>query len=486
MISLDCVSYNYPGREKQALSDITLKISAEESICILGSNGSGKSTFASLIAGAIKPTKGTLNIFSSHGNKCRKTGMLFQNPDNQTVATEVDKEIAFNLETDAVQLDEMRKRVADHIDSFGLTSIARRAISTLSGGEKQLVSLAAVTIDNPPIIILDEPDAFLDSSGQKLLADEINRLRAENDRLIEIRITHRPSVAEKYSRICILHNGEAVFDGSPDVILFNNNKLFQYGLVDDSTMPGNSMAALRNTQNMNRLKDKDSKISLQQVTFGYENNIEVVSDLSLEINSGEIVAIVGQMGSGKSTIGHLVCGLLTPVSGAVNFQDEKGTQLIQRVQAGTIVGAFQQPEKQFFLESCRDEILFGPRNLGKDLSNDDIASIMDEVGLDFEEFAERDPQALSMGEKRRLAFAALLAMSPSFILFDEPTAGLDLVGESQFIALVGRLRARGVGILIISHDYSLIARIVDRIYLIDKPDRIYEISAKEFKTKELI
>lgn len=463
MIRLEKVCYRFETKSDFVLRDISLCVKPGEKICLLGANGSGKTTLALIIASVLEPSSGSIVTELGKDDTAGRdnhVGLLFQNPDNQMVAMVVENDIAFSLENRGMSSDLMFSRVAEQLALFNLTALSNRVVSTLSGGEKQLAALCGVMIDSPPVLLLDEPDSFLDMERQALLSSELDRIRRENPSLIEIRLSPRPIVAKDYDRVCVLRDGCMVYDGPPNGFIGSEAKLAEYGLSSKVLIPDSF-----NTGVGSRIEK--GSVLLHGVSFAYEKEHSVLENCSLSIRSGEIVGLIGATGSGKSTIGQLLCGLLEPDSGTVVLREENGHESKPFDKPGRIVGTFQQPERQFFLSSCAEEIRFGPENLGLSLTDKQVEDFIRQVGLGSAEFAKRDPLTLSLGEKRRLAFACILSMSPSFLVFDEPTAGLDPVGESWFKYMAGDLRKQGCGILIISHDRDLIASLADRICRID-------------------
>jgi energy-coupling factor transporter ATP-binding protein EcfA2 len=201
MIQVEKVSFWYDRNLQPVLNEISLTVNEGESVCIMGANGSGKSTLARILADLLSPAEGQLTITHPNGlpeDSLRQVGILFQNPDNQMVAMVVEKELAFALENQGMPMPEMEERVSEALRSMQITQLRRRLTNELSGGEKQRVALAAVMIQNPPILVLDEPDSFLDEAGRKLLKHELAVLRELTPDLIEIRITQYPHVARTY------------------------------------------------------------------------------------------------------------------------------------------------------------------------------------------------------------------------------------------------------------------------------------------------
>lgn len=462
MITIDRLTFSYPRQTRTSLRNVSLTIQDGESVCLMGANGCGKSTLAKLVAGLLAPSSGTLSVVTSESssNHSLPIGLLFQDPDNQMVASVVDKEIAFAPENLATPVPDMTRIINYELNRFQLDSLRKRLTTELSGGEKQRVALASVMVTNPHVLILDEPDSFLDEPGKQILQQELARLHRERPCLIELRITQYPEVARLYSRLIVFADGEVVADGAPKDILERAVTHLDWGL--SFSLEERASAAWPGID-FPRSSTEVREIQLSHVGFDYSPDRPVLHNLSLRLKRGETLGVVGPSGSGKSTFGHLLTGLISPTRGTLDFIGDGSNRMELRRKAGIVSGVFQQPERQFFLPTCRDEVAFGPSNLGVKLSDAQIDACLLAVGLRPDVIRARDPFTLSMGEKRRLAFAAVLSMSPQFVIFDEPTCALDREGVSRFILLSRALKARQFGQVIISHDPEVIALLSDRL-----------------------
>jgi len=486
MIKLEHISYWYPDSRDPAICDLSLEIDEGESVCVMGRNGSGKSTLVKLIAGFIKPTRGQLSVNGElensglpaihGGGMTESVGIIFQNPDNQMVATQVEKEIAFALENRAVPLAEMKVTVRQTARQFGIEHLLPRMTSELSGGEKQRAALASVMVQQPSVLLLDEPDSYLDQAGRLLLETELNRLHDYNHSLIELRITQSIESARCYERLIVLDRGTVVADGTPDKILADRALGTRTGLL----VPDLSKVNLALPDTLGADPEPGSsrvaKIALTQINFGWPMAERILCNLNLSLCVGETIGLVGHTGSGKSSLGMLLAGLVKPTDGVRNYLDADGATLATNQIRGQIVLVLQQPERQFFLDSCSEEIAFGPSNLDRVLPEGEIDKYFTMVGLNPVRYAERDPFTLSAGEKRRLAFAAVLSMAPSIVIFDEPTAGLDGEGVGRFLALSHRLREAGLGQMIISHDGDVISSLADRVLYLNDQNELIELT----------
>lgn len=461
MIRIRDLTYGYDRESTPVLNRINLTIKQGETLCVMGSNGSGKTTLARIIAGLIETDSSSIDLAGERAGRV-PVGILFQNPDNQMVAVTVQKEIAFALENCGTPLAEMEKRVTDTLKQFSISHLARRLTSDLSGGEKQRVALASVMISRPPILVLDEPDSFLDEVGKQALSEELKRIQRDVPETTIIHITQYPHVARNYPRLLVIHDGSVIYDGVPEQFLADRHRRHQAGLcymLDGSghvEVPESGVELAGSEVSV-------TTIRLSDVGFSYPGQDSIFAGLNMDIGRGEILGVVGPSGCGKSTLGLLLCGLFDPSNGRVEYLDNNGCAVDRKILTGQVSTVLQQPERQFFLPTCADEVAFGPNNLERPLSDEQISAHIHMVGLSHSDFAHRDPYTLSAGEKRRLAFAAVLSMAPRFVIFDEPTCGLDPEGTGRFVLMARQLRDRGMGLTIITHDGNIINRLADRV-----------------------
>ncbi|MCP4684650.1 MAG: ATP-binding cassette domain-containing protein [bacterium] len=487
MVKLENVTYWYRDEGEMVLRNLSLEIRPGEAVCIMGRNGSGKSTLARLIAGLLKPKRGSIAVngrTSADETSDPDVGILFQNPDNQMIATLVEKEIAFALENQAVPQKQMEKAVSSIAERLGVTHLLPRLTSDLSGGEKQRVALASIMIQRPSVLVLDEPDAFLDEKGRRILQKELRQIHRFNSDLVEMRITQDPSVATTYPRLIVLEAGEVVADGVPNDIMNDPDVVYRAALsfaaFEDRTLT--LPAALTDIKGNGVRRVAQTK--LERTAFAYPRTPDVLNQISLQIQSGQILGLVGPTGAGKSSLGLLICGLLQPTAGTISYLDGSGESIEKEHLKGQVAALLQQPERQFFLDNCSKEIAFGPSNLGRQITSEEIDGFFEMAGLDPAQFADRDPFTLSTGEKRRLAFAAVLSMRPSVVVFDEPTAGLDQEGVARFLQLAASLRDNGIAQLVISHDGDVIRQLADRVLYLRAGNDLLALEPREFFENE--
>lgn len=482
MIEISNLQFSYPDQARCALKIDRLSVARGESVCIMGANGSGKSTLAKILARLLLPDSGEIRIDAQ--DSPIPVGILFQNPENQMVAVTVEKEIAFALENLGVPPLEIENTIEGVLSRFSISHLRMRLTSELSGGERQRVALASIMAFRPPILVLDEPDSFLDETGRASLRDELDLIRKQVPDLVEIRITQYPSVAKTYSRLIVFREGHIVADDLPAAV-FANRQLCEKAhiVISSKGLNDNLVRPEFHNPSLESQTKEVQKIVACDLSYCWGTKEPVFHKLNLTLNRGEVLGLVGPSGSGKSSLGNLLCGILKAKMGSIKYLDATNSKIPLSGIRGRVAGIFQQPERQFFLDSCREEIEFGPKNLKRQLEPDETSWFFDLVGLSPSDFADRDPFRLSGGEKRRLAFATVLSLLPRIVVFDEPTCGLDLEGVGRFIRLGLMLKQANVGQVVISHDGDIIRTLADRILVLPGDGTHLEISTDDFFSK---
>ncbi len=498
----------------EALRGISLDIYPGEYVVILGQNGSGKSTLAKHLNGLLLPTRGdvwvkTWNTKDPHHKlDIRSTvGMVFQNPDNQIVATIVEEDVAFGPENLGVPHEELRRRVDWALDLVGMTEFRYRPPHRLSGGQKQRVAIAGVMAMKPQVLVLDESTALLDPIGRRQVLEIVRRLNREEGVTV-VAITHFMEEAIHADRVVVLHRGEIVLQGTPREVFRETERLRALALdvppvTDlairlheiDSRVPPDALSADELVQTILAIAaprtalppaqggeaqsradiNGDRVVDIANLRHLYMRNtpleVEALKGVDFNVLDGETVAIMGHTGSGKSTLIQHLNGLLRPHGGRVrvldfDLNDPKVDVRTLRRRVGLV---FQFPEAQLFERYVGDDVAFGPRQLGlsKEEVRERVREAMNAVGLDFESFKDRYVWSLSGGEKRRAALAGILALRPEILVLDEPTAGLDPQGRHTILDLIRHLKdAWDLTLVLVSHNMDEVGRLAQRGFVL--------------------
>jgi len=511
MIQIDNIIYAYEG--EPALRGVSLNINAGEFIVVLGHNGSGKSTLAKMLNALIIPSGGKVYIDGMDSSDERNTikirntvGMVFQNPDNQFVATLVEDDVAFGCENLGIESSEIRKRVDDALSAVGMSEYAGHDTHRLSGGQKQRVAIAGVLAMQPKCIILDESTAMLDPRGRDEVLEAVHKLNKELGITI-ILITHHMREAIGADRVVVLSDGFILADGTPSSVFANTEVLDAAGLdvpdtvklnldlglpMDNLSVEDCSQAIYDAVQNKNMTiqskfienlipntttPDVDNAILLtEQLKHIYSIDTpfetEALKGVDFKLYKGTFAGLIGHTGSGKSTFIQHLNGLLKPSSGRVLLSSEDiwaSGKILPGVR-GKVGLVFQYPEYQLFEETVYKDIAFGPINIH--IPENELDYCVREAArfVDLNpELLEKSPFALSGGEKRRAAIAGVIAMRPDVLILDEPTAGLDPAGRDYILSNLKRYHEEtGCTVLLVTHSMDDIAKYADVIYVFNK------------------
>lgn len=510
MIRAEQVRFQYKKRDvdgnviatEEILKGVDLTIKKGEFIALLGRNGSGKTTFSKQLNAILRPSEGTVTVDEMGTRDAEKlyeirqhVGMVFQNPDNQMVAANVEEEVAFGPENLGMESDTIVARVKQALEQVRMWKRRKTAPNHLSGGQKQRIAIAGILAMHPDYIVLDEPTAMLDPKGRKEVMEALQRLNQEQEMTV-ILITHDMEEAALASRVILLADGQMRFDGRPEKFFGADALLAEMGMEAPlSYRVQQAMGSAANLQSgagekrdkckIDALdifeKDKDL-LSLQHVSYIYSPGTAyekvALDDVSLSLGKGEIVGLAGHTGSGKSTMIQLLNGLLKPTGGTVTFEGKdihakgySGNYLRSRV--GMV---FQYPEHQMICDTVWEDVAFGP---GKQGLTEEACNARVEEALRFvdlpEKYYQASPLQLSGGQKRRVAIAGVLAMQPEYIMLDEPAAGLDAEGKREIFDRIRQMsREPGIGVLLVSHSMEDLAEYADRIIVLDDGKKILD------------
>ena len=504
-IEIKNLAFTYRNASEQALKGVVLRQKQGEFVGIMGATGAGKSTLCRCLNGLIPKfvrgkLEGELRILgeSLEGKRvaelAQKVGMVFQDFEPQLFSTNVALEVAFGPANFGVPREEMVQRVRSCLEMVGLGGFEDLDPSVLSGGQKQRLAIASILAMAPSILVMDEPTTDLDPLGKQAIFDLMVRLKDEM--ATTVLAEHETEFMRQVDRIVILNQGSVVLEGPPAEILCHSGQLEAYGVrpletvqlcerlhIEDRGVTLDEMEALLqheryhfDPQRYKQLQARDQErkrsygkpvIEVQDLSYAYGGQANVLEHVSFTIRQGEFVAILGQNGCGKTTLVKHFNGLLHPCAGSVKVYG-RDTRTWKMSELGRKVGyVFQNPDHQIFAESVQEEVAFGPRNFG--LSEEEVARsvayALSATGLSGRE--QEDPFALPKGERQRLAVASVLASEPDIMVLDEPTTGLDYRDQCAVMLLVQQLNAQGHTTIIVTHTMWLVAQYAHRCLIMD-------------------
>ena len=521
IIQFDHFSFQYDAQAEPTLRDITLSIRKGEKILICGPSGCGKSTLAHCINGLIPfsydgACSGSLRIDGRESRELgifaisRTVGTVLQDTSAQFVGLTVAEDIAFALENDCVGEPELHDRVAKTAALVGVEGRLSHAPGELSGGQKQRVSLAGILVDDVDVLLFDEPLANLDPATGKAaveLIDEIGRQTGAAVIIIEHRledVLHR-----HIDRVVLMGEGRILADVSPDKLLAST-LLAENGIREPLYITALKYAGVTITADMHpdnighlalseadktavrdwfrrvppapRREETPVQLEAKNIRFSYRNGHEALHDLSLAVREGEISAIVGTNGAGKTTFCKLLCGFETQQEGTLLFSGADMAVLSIKERAESIGYVMQDPNQMISQTMIYDEVALGLRT--RKVPEDEIRPRVEEAlkvcGL--WPFRNWPVSALSFGQKKRVTIAAILVLRPKVILLDEPTAGQDYRHYTEIMEFLLDLNRRGITVLMVTHDMHLMLEYARRAIVFSDGQLIADAPCAEILT----
>ena len=514
-----------------ALDHVSFSIPAGKRTCIVGANGSGKSTVASILSGLTAPDEGTVTFlettvvndgqvdFEAYKTIRPQLGLVFQNPEDQIICSVVADDIAFGLENLQVPSDQITPLVEEQITLGTLTEFASENPQMLSGGQQQRVAISGALVMKPQILILDEPSAALDVVHRNNVMGLVEKLRAAGKTIVHV--THFMDEVVSADHVIALDDGRVAFEGTPEA-LFEQHELveclhleepFAYQVAQALNNRGvivcKSPSAQRVLDELTGLlatavqgarsaggaagscddaaaaghgdaigsASGSAAVSVRDTTFSYQK--PVLKNISVDVQKGSHVAVIGSTGSGKSTLARLICALDTPDSGSLCVAGLDTRQKQNRRKLHGIVGyVMQRPERQLFAQTVAEDVAFGPSNLG--LSACDITSAVNDtlklVGLSHK--ADASPFELSGGQQRLCALAGVIAMHPKVLVLDEPTSGLDPYYCSKLRKIINAVLEDGCTVIELTHSMEDAAE-TDQIIVLHEGDLVFSGSSQQ-------
>ena len=450
------------------ISDLSLNIKEGEFFTLLGPSGCGKTTLLRMIAGFNSIEGGDFYFNDKRINDIdpskRNIGMVFQNYALYPHMTVYDN-MAFGLKMQKISKEVIDERVNWAAQILGLREYLKRKPGALSGGQRQRLALAGVLAMHPGLLLLDEPTANLDPDGVKEVHDAVRHVLEQTHETLVVVEHHIDVWLDLVDRVIVLGKPEAdsnvggvIADGTPDEVFGHMGQVLADG---GAWVPGRTIESHAPKPEQIR-QPQDVVLYTRDLSFGYD--FPLGEHIDLEFHSGEVTALTGRNGVGKSTLGLTLAGLLKPIAGRVCMADDlvphhRENNVItwkSRDLLGRIGMVFQEPEHQFAASTVRDEVAIGPKSMGK--TDEEAYSIADRLleRLNLSRFAKANPFTLSGGEKRRLSVASMLAAAPKVLVMDEPTFGQDFTTWTSMVQLIAGARDQGCAVIMITHDEPLI------------------------------
>jgi len=504
VIAVRRLTYTYPQRTSPALREVTWDVADGEFVLLAGPSGSGKSTLLRCLNGLVPHFSGGVLVggVSVAGIDAvragprvlsRQVGFVAQDPEAQAVLDRVEGEIAFALENAAVPPDEMRLRVEEVLDLLDLTPLRDRRLHTLSGGERQRLAIAAALALRPRVLVLDEPTSQLDPQSAEDVLRALVRLNDDLGLTIVLAEHRLERIARYADRLTYLEAGQVVADGpvravlprlpvappllqlaqalnwQPTPLTVKEARPFATALADGAAAADQADVPPSAPTVTLAPPAAPSLLAVSDLRFSY-NGHQTLKDISFSIAPGEAVAMVGRNGSGKSTLLKCIVGVLRGQSGEVrvNGRPTRGRDVADICRE---VGYLpQNPDDLLFADTVADEVRATLRNHGLSLPPGEVAAQLARLGLDA--LAGVYPRDLSVGQRQRVALAAVTATRPRLLLLDEPTRGLDRQAKEALVALWRGWLAEGAALLLVTHDVEMAATIATRTIMLSQGEVI--------------
>lgn len=444
------VSFTYPATDTEpnptpVLEHVSLAVPEGAFALLTGSTGSGKSTLLRLAKPEVTPTGTLVGNVLAFGKEVREfspvesaqtVGLVFQSPDSQIVCDTVWHEMAFGLENLGTPVPEMRRRVAETCMFFGMEPWFRRQTANLSGGQRQMLALAATLAMRPRLLLLDEPTSMLDPVAEKDFLAMLFRANRELGITVVV-ATHSP---------------EPMRDVATCAFLVEEGRVCELSLDDAVAACAFRPEDVKRATGKTAVSHPKPALSLRDTWFRYERDADwVLRGLDLAAPEGEVTAIVGGNGSGKTTLLQLACGVLAPQRGRLSRPHMASQAYLP-----------QSPRAILSAQTVREELMLWSKGAG--YGEADVTAMMERLGLTV--VAARNPLDLSGGQQQLVAFAKLLLTRPDLLILDEPTKGLDAPARTKLARLVQELRLEGRSVLLATHDLAFVSAVADSVSLL--------------------
>jgi len=491
MIKFSHVSLIYPNSTKTVLEDLNLTIDEGELVLVIGPTGSGKSSLLRLINGLVPhhtggilagdvSVNGTSTQIAKPGAMAHLIGIVGQNPANGFVADTVEEELAFGMEVLNLPSDVMRKRVEEVLDLLSLAALRNRSIATLSGGEQQRVAIGAALVTHPKVLVLDEPTSALDPIAAEEVLSILHRLVHDLGLTVVIAEHKLERVIQFADRIVHINGAGVANVGTPEEILMNSPiappivhlakalGLKEIGLtVRDMRRMTTAFRELPTVENKNHeVKTGDAVISIENLKVSYGDSI-ALNNVSSTINEGEIVAVMGRNGAGKSSLLKAIAGVSPVQSGKIRVLGNNPADLHGKARRQSIGFIPQEPSDLLYGQSVQIECDQADRD--NELSAGTTFTVLQQLVPGIS--GNTHPRDLSEGQRLGLALSVVVSSNPTILILDEPTRGLDYEAKSQLTRILIQFAATfGKAVLLATHDVELVAELATRVIFVADGD----------------
>ncbi len=521
MIEIQELTFKYSGAEKNALDKISLEIEKGGFVGIIGESGAGKTTLCNCINGLIPhhyngdfygsvKVDGTDTFDIDAGKLALKVGSVFQDIESQITGYLVEDEILFGLENFGIPAEQIEDRIASSLDTLGISELRHKEISSLSGGQKQKVVIAAILALEPDILVLDEPTGELDPASSVQIFSLLKKLNEEKGITIIVAEQKIMLLCEFVKKLIVLEHGACVHYGEIRSTLTHQKEMEEAGIncprvltltgkmvaekLTPKTMKSEQRICLNAEEaadfirkvtrkklvaddkisekkdaasNKNRGEENADDVVLEFAGVGFSyNETANVHDLNVRVHKGDFISIIGSNGAGKSTFSKLTNGLLKPSTGDVfvlgqNTKNQKVSALAKHI--GFL---FQNPDRQICCSTVREEIAFSLRNNG--ISEDEIKSRVEKTLTEFGFNGDTEPFNMSRGQRQRLCLACLIALNPEILILDEPTTGLDYRECMEVMSRIRELNKNGTTVIMVCHDMEVVLDFAKTIIVMNR------------------
>ena len=549
MIEIQELTFKYNGAKKNALDKISLEIEKGGFVGIIGESGAGKTTLCNCINGLIPhhytgdfygsvKVDGTDTFDIDAGKLALKVGSVFQDIESQITGYFVEDEILFGLENFGIAADEIESRITSALETMGISELRHKEISSLSGGQKQKVLIAAILALEPDILVLDEPTGELDPASSVQIFEMLKKLNEEKGITIIVAEQKIMLLCEFVKKLIVLEHGTCVHYGEIRSTLTHQREMEEAGIncprvltltgkmVDQGLAPKDMKAEDRiclnaedaaecvkkvtgtdcrvkpdNDTNIKSGNDKASEVSLfgspnvslsgstgqskqdedivlefSHVGFSY-NETANVRDLNVKVRKGDFISIIGSNGAGKSTFSKLTNGLLKPSIGDVFVVGKNTKEQKVSALAKHIGFLFQNPDRQICCSTVREEIAFSLRNNG--ISEDEIKARVEKTLNEFGFDGDTEPFNMSRGQRQRLCLACLIALNPEILILDEPTTGLDYRECMEVMEKIRALNEKGTTVIMVCHDMEVVLDFAKTIIVMNRGEILGQGATRE-------